>query len=1511
MSPTKKNRRCPNGTRRNKKTGLCEPIQKVQSPSPVQSDNIVEPIPPLHEPSLLIEQPPSSLLAEPEPQPLTPSPTPFAEQPPSSLLAEPEPQPPTPFVEQPPSSLLAEPKPQPSTPLIKSPVQQIVAIPGKRCPNGTRRNKKTGLCEKITASPIIEKEKTSIIVSTNKTRRCPPGYRKHPKNGVCISIDKDKENELELEKEPYIPLEKQLQKYETPVVEKAKEPELGTDKIVPEKQVLQIPISTKPEMNKEDLAISYDDISPESNDNDEIFKLEKQEYYSEKTSPNTEYDFLYPNLNDPMFNAKLADRKEFYDTQYDGDISTAIKTKANQMCNVKFELMPHQLFVKNFMSFQTPYNGLLLYHGLGSGKTCSAIGIAEEMRQYMKQVGIKQRIIVVASPNVQGNFRMQLFDDRKLRKIPNPNQIHGIMGSDEDIWDIHSCIGNSLLKEINPANLKGLSREKVISQINSIINTYYVFMGYGQFANYIQDKISISSSQKFTEKERTDYETRNIRRAFNNRLVIIDEVHNIRLSDENNNKKTAALLMKVAKYSDNMRLLLLSATPMFNSYKEIIWITNLLNINDKRSMIDSGSVFDKDGNYRQGDEKGIIESGDSLLKRKLTGYVSYVRGENPFIFPYRIYPHLFAPEHTFDSSLNIYPTHQMNGMAIDEKIKYLRLYLNTCGKYQETVYNAIIENMRRRDYSYQTSLGDTRELPSFENMESFGYTLLQTPIESLNMVYPNPEMEKMIAEKPDVSGDVYLNTISKTVGNEGLMNIMDFDDIMKPSPMKHNFKYKTNVETTYGRIFSPELISLYSAKIANICNIIKKSTGIIVVYSQYIHGGIIPLALALEEMGFSRYSSTMSYQKNLFRNRYAEQIDARTMEPRSQMADPSSFHPVKYMMITGDKSYSPSNTEDIKYATHPDNKYGEQVKVILVSKAGSEGLDFKNVRQVHIMEPWYNMNRIEQIIGRGVRNLSHCDLPFEERNVEIYLHSTLLPTKKDEEAVDLYVYRFAEKKAVQIGRVSRTLKETSVDCILNISQSNFTAEKLAKIAENQNIQMRVSSQKTIDFKIGDEPYSSLCDYMENCEYTCSPSATVKGTNRDTYQSYYAKTNNDNIMKKIAELYREKSFYKRDHLIKEINRIRPYPIEQIYHALSIFIRNKNEYLVDKYGRIGNLTNKDEYYVFQPVEITDPNSSIYERSVPVDFKRRDFVLEVPTTFITEEKMDTEKDKGKDKGKGKSATEIEKIGDGHEEDDKYEDAIGLINKMASQYDIVFSTVRQNIASGEKNWYKHANHVMDNIHAEYFIPMDTLKEYVLYHMLDLTMFDNKLVLLKYLLSPDRMELDTHIETEIIPICLKYFDKKMMFVEDTQIVFLTKDNVSKLYIREGATSEWEEADAEDYKYYESLISRFVIPKNKINGDIIGFVNMFKNKDMVFKIKDVRQKRNNVGARCGDSTTKSDVVKALNSLVNDDNKYDETFHIGLCVLIEMLLRWYSEIEKDGKIYYFDPEQTFVNNIVKT
>ena len=81
------------------------------------------------------------------------------------------------------------------------------------------------------------------------------------------------------------------------------------------------------------------------------------------------------------------------------------------------DLLTHQKIVRDYINLYTPYRGILLYHGLGSGKTCSAITICEEYRLQNTSFNKDQRILIMASKNVQDNFRIQLFDDRKLELI--------------------------------------------------------------------------------------------------------------------------------------------------------------------------------------------------------------------------------------------------------------------------------------------------------------------------------------------------------------------------------------------------------------------------------------------------------------------------------------------------------------------------------------------------------------------------------------------------------------------------------------------------------------------------------------------------------------------------------------------------------------------------------------------------------------------------------------------------------------------------------------------------------------------------------------------------------------------------------------------------------------------------------------------------------------------------------------------------------------------------------------
>jgi hypothetical protein len=228
-------------------------------------------------------------------------------------------------------------------------------------------------------------------------------------------------------------------------------------------------------------------------------------------------------------------------------------------------------------------------------------------------------------------------------------------------------------------------REELIGYIHK----YYEFFGYTEFANYIIKLSELDSSIVKTNKERDAYVRRKLQKHFNNRLVIIDEVHNIRISDDNKNKRTALELFKLVQNVNNLRLLLLSATPMYNSYKEIIWLINLMNLNDGRPTIDVKDVFNNDGTFKTDKEGNPI--GKDLLERKATGYISFVRGENPYTFPYRIWPKEFAKDNTF----NIYPRMQLNNKPVIQPIEFLSLYLTTIGDYQSKGYAYIMSKLKK------------------------------------------------------------------------------------------------------------------------------------------------------------------------------------------------------------------------------------------------------------------------------------------------------------------------------------------------------------------------------------------------------------------------------------------------------------------------------------------------------------------------------------------------------------------------------------------------------------------------------------------------------------------------------------------------------------------------------------------------------------------------------------------------------------------------------------------------
>ena len=1297
----------------------------------------------------------------------------------------------------------------------------------------------------------------------------------------------------------------------------------------------------------------------------------------ENTNP-----YLYPSLSDKNFNIKIAVKKEFYDTKYDGTIRKNIKEYADELSRADFELQPHQAFVKNFLSSQTPYNSLLLYHSLGTGKTCSAIGVCEEMRDYMKQIGTTKRIIIVASENVQDNFKLQLFDERKLKLI-------------DGIWSIKGCVGNKLLQEVNPMNMKGIPKDKLINQIKNLINTYYLFLGYGQFANYIiktmdgsetgSEEINYNDIHKNVNKKKENIKKTNkkentinkktirrLRNEFDNRLIVIDEVHNIRKTEDNENKKVAINLELLVKSAENMRFVLLSATPMYNSYKEIIWLLNLMNTNDRRGRIEVKDIFEKNGEFKK--------DGEDILIRKATGYISFVRGENPYTFPYRVYPNKFAPKNTFP--FIPYPKYQMNLKKIkdSDKERILSLYLNiikdcySCGKCQGCVYNYIINSLRKKEFSITTKKGVVREMPNFENMESFGYTLLQLPLEALIITYPisglkeildsepkesyseelsedfsevkrkddqeqeeKPELVDESMEEEESSEDtlVQVNKISnknnintennikiggnnlfidphELTGKKGMERMMDFVDEKSP-PEKGSYEYKKSTIQKYGKIFSRNQISNYSIKIKTILDNIynpetnQVSDGIILIYSQYIDSGLIPMALALEEMGFTRYGENV---KPLFKIPPTPVVDVRTMKEPS---DKRNFMPARYSMITGDLRLSPNNEFEVKGLTNEDNKDGNKVKIVLISKAGSEGIDLKFIRQVHILDPWYNMNRIEQIIGRAVRNFSHKDLAFEKRNVEIFMHGTILENKK-EEAADLYVYRVAEFKAIQIGKVTRVLKETSVDCIINHDQTNFTQENISAIL-NEPIQQKLSSGVILDdFKIGDEPFSPACDYMASCNYSCRPNKEINDydLNEDTYNENFIVMNSEKIIQRIRMLMKESFFYKKDVLINAIQTPKKYPYVQIYSALTHLIDDSNEFIVDKYGRNGRLVNIDNYYLFQPIELKDKNISIFDRVVPIDYKHNMIQFEIKKNI-------SNSNINKQNNLINNSLYVEEQG---KEMKQFLQGKRVLDELNSNFEITREYIGlQKVPRGDDNWYKHCGIVIQNLSKEYPEMKEYLLEFLTAHMMEQLFFEDKLHLLNYLYSLDDITKNT-----IAWYAKEYFKRKIFISRRFKCIILYHLNKFKIMILNDE-NEWVESTHEDQREIASNkeIQNIFTFDSKNYNRYIGFIGYKKNNSaLVFKTKDMDSKRD-TGATCEESGKEKSIQKL--NLILGEEKYtskntkleknedgnvirEAIGQIELCILQEFILRYYDSIKKNEKKWFLTPEMAIYYKLYK-
>ena len=829
----------------------------------------------------------------------------------------------------------------------------------------------------------------------------------------------------------------------------------------------------------------------------------------------------YPTYDENDFQKKIYKKKEFYENRYEKETR-----KMEEICNPSdFKLFPTQKFLKNFMSIDTPYNGILIFHGTGVGKSCSAISIAENFISYIKKYN--KKIIILSSKSLKQNFKRTIFDLKKDLEKKNPDEIV-------------KCTGNKYALSTKDKYLTFQQKQKLI---NKKIKSNYKFYGYGKFANLVKSKSGWSGQ----EEDLSDTIRRFIEKEYSNTVIIIDEVHNIKKNEmDKKDKQTPYIITTVMKYSKNIKLILMSATPMFDKPQEIIFISNLLLLNDNREIISQKNIFDKERNAN------LLPGGREKIIKALNGYISYVRGENPYTYPVKIYPS-FTNILTYNKNMKGEP------IDIDKKLRYIKTFNCLMKKKQLELYDSITENSNAETSSTNDNLIQISNIvyPTKKTLtygKSLAYDLEETFILSKNKVK---------------------NTRQISYNKAALIN-----------PGKSS-------ETSF---LDEKYIQDYSTKFHELLKVIKKSKGPILIYSYYVWSGVIPLALFLEQNGIERYTIDNEQPLLNYKNK-SPPISFDTGIPATEYKkDISKFKSLKYTVVANLPDFikmTPQKASEIINSVT--NKDGSELKIIIGTKIISEGIDFSGLRQVHILDPWYNLSRNQQIIGRGLRSCSHVRLPEDERNVEIIQYASITNSKN--ESADMYRYRLAEEKDIKIKNIERIMKEVAADCLLNKDRNIITTSK--------TIKMISASGEKIKYKFGFEPFSAECDYKKECSYKCISSVKTNIIPDDsTFTLNFAENYIKKIMKDIKNLYRFNIYYTVEQIKNSIDK--SFDDLYIYIALDKLLKDKNNIIFDKYGREGYLIYRGDYYIFQPGEIRYLDIPTYYRQTPLEYKVKQFSL-----------------------------------------------------------------------------------------------------------------------------------------------------------------------------------------------------------------------------------------------------------------------------------------------------------------
>lgn len=737
------------------------------------------------------------------------------------------------------------------------------------------------------------------------------------------------------------------------------------------------------------------------------------------------------------------------------------------------ELLPHQKVVRDYLMMETPYRGLLLYHGLGSGKTCSSIAVAESLLTTKK-------VFVMLPASLESNYRGE------LRKCGDPlymyDQHWRQQTLSEDTRDMAKRLGLSdgfldrnrtffttvSNEEPNFSKLPKTAQDIIAKQIEDIIDQRFTFIRY--------NGLSSANIGKYAPSDGSN--------PYSNSVVIIDEVHNF-ISRISNASDIARKLYDLIYNAVNCKVVALSGTPVINRANEIAYLMNLLRGPIERTIIPVRAIPTWDEERITSVLRGIPDV-DTIEFNTLKKYILLTRNPPNFRSVYNEKGDRIAVQYVKDLP-----------------------FIPSASDWVQSWASKVQTDIGGAEFALDRITTETFEcLPSgydeFASIFLDGLTiknplLLQRRIQGLvsyfkgadDRLLPRRVDDDKMLEKVPMSEAMFTNYLAirfdeirrdarrklnpKKAEDSEMKTFRvnsrlacdfavppelrkpDIDEVTNEEIVPEKSEILEKLKASPSRYLTEQALQTYSPKMLKMFQNIRESLGTGSEYrSQLLYSGF----RNLEGLGvFSAILSANGWQEYKLVKEANQWIEDPALDPEKPayafFTGNEDMEQRELMRQIFNAKFSDDFPPSLKASV--ESKPKKTLCLFMITAAGAEGITLANVRHVHIMEPHWNPARHDQVIGRAIRICSHASLPMEERTVRVsfYLsvfteaqakstesaNNVVLVRRNDTEikryegeptevfmTTDEYLYETTYEKEKVNQKISLLLKQAAVDC---------------------------------------------------------------------------------------------------------------------------------------------------------------------------------------------------------------------------------------------------------------------------------------------------------------------------------------------------------------------------------------------------------------------------------------------------------------------------------------------------